>query len=619
MRPALLSVAFLAACQAADPQGTSGREGALRPTGSDGSGLGHQGFDEDRAAEVLGGHWVDGFLISDDAVILDDLATFAGVDALSAGAVTLRFNGPASVAGLRPGSVLVSGRQAGLLRRVEALSLDGELVHIATTDAALSDVILQGLDWRRIAVPLDASDLQGGSREATSWDFTGTVLYEAGAGPNHVKIDVESGTATVDPTIDLGLDIDWADWTRPWPKVEKAETSVTVETTLHVVLRGDAAGAVDREGLVDLYTVKKPFELRLGPVPVGGQLDLDVDLLWEYSASAEGTASVGADAAASLSLGGRYLDGDWENTSAFDYDATRIGPSFHVEGDVAARATLRVTAMLDLYDRGTADARGEPWVAGEAALRCGDIEWALSTGVELDANLSYDVFGMTGSKDFPTWSWSKDPWVTGHFPMWDAAVEADCGTDGPEPAVVDESAAEATGGSTVPDASEEERFTAMVAETCSGGLDDDGDGASDCDDSECADDLGCGSQCEVWDQISCGTAAFADTRGFPAPMQSQVQGWGVHPGNYSGPEAAFEFTAPHTGVVRFALVDPSPQVCDHDLVVLASPNGRCATEDAVAWGPNEVEVEVVAGATYILVIDGFDGDAGEFGLEVRCD
>lgn len=618
MRRSLLALSLLTACQGAPAESTEPRAGLVAdPTAADP--MAHAGFDPDRAADVLDGRWVDGFLLSNDVIILDDLGSFLGVDDLGGGRYAVRFDGAAAEVGVRHGSVLVSGRNGGFLRRVDGLSLEGDRVVVETQAAALSDVILIGLDWERTELEIAASDLQGAAREATTWDFGGTVLYEAGSGANHVKVDIAEGSFTLDPTIDLGVDIDWADWTRPWPKVEKAEASLLLESDLHVVVRGDAAGAFDRSGTVDLYVVEKTFETRIGPVPVGGTLKLDVDLLWQASGSGAADASVGADVSADLTLGARYLDGDWENLSGFEFDATRIGPEFHVEGQIEAEARLRVVGNLDLFERGSADVRAEPWLSGEAALACGNVEWAISTGVELDAALDYDVFGLTGQHDFAPMAWSKDPWVSGHFPVWDAEIESGCGSAGPVPAEVVEEDASEVGGSTVASESEEERFTAMVSEQCTDGLDDDADGAIDCADSECADSRACGSTCEIWDNLSCGAMVVADTRGFPEAMQSQVQGWPVHPGNYAGPEASFSFSPGAGGLVRFALLDPRPQVTDHDIIVLETADGRCDREDAIAWGPNEVELEVQAGAQYVVVVDGFDGDAGEFGLEVRCD
>ena len=70
--------------------------------------------------------------------------------------------------------------------------------------------------------------------------------------------------------------------------------------------------------------------------------------------------------------------------------------------------------------------------------------------------------------------------------------------------------------------------------------------------------------------------------------------------------------------IAFELVDPDPTLVNHDIVVLHTPTGTCDSSQSVAWGFNEALVEVTRGEQYIVVIDGFDGDAGGFQLRVNC-
>jgi len=158
----------------------------------------------------------------------------------------------------------------------------------------------------------------------------------------------------------------------------------------------------------------------------------------------------------------------------------------------------------------------------------------------------------------------------------------------------------------------------LITEQCVDGVDNDTDGFVDCDDSECADSMVCGSECRVWDNISCGDRVTASTLGLASAMDSRIGGYPINPGLYSGPEAAFAFRSPVSGPVSFRLVDPEPTVTDHDVILLHTPTGVCDANHAVDWAPNTLEFEATRGEQYLIVLDGFDGDAGDFTLEVVC-
>jgi hypothetical protein len=158
----------------------------------------------------------------------------------------------------------------------------------------------------------------------------------------------------------------------------------------------------------------------------------------------------------------------------------------------------------------------------------------------------------------------------------------------------------------------------LITEQCVDGIDNDADGYVDCDDHECADSIVCGSECAVWDNISCGDVVTADTAGLFDARDSLISGYPINVGRYTGPEAAFAFRSPISGPVTFRFVDPRPTLVDHDLIILHTPTGVCSADHAVTWGPNSVELEATRGEQYIVLIDGYNGDAGEFTLRVDC-
>ena len=593
------------------------------PVDEDPEQMGSAAFDPERAEEVLDATWYGDVLVSNDAFVLEQAQGFVAFSApANTSTVTIDFDIAAAKTGLREGSVLVSGLDGGLLRRVESVSFEGSRATAVTSEAVLTDVIYVARHFERVALELEPGDLpETGARDPYTFDFSGTPLFNIGSGANQASADIQSGVVTLEPGFDWGLDVDWFDWDRPWPKLEKADLGVTLDADLELVLHAAAQGAFDQNGTKDLFAFDKDFDFSVGPVPVAGKVTFDVDLIWEASGSGAVDGSIGTHIDTKLGLGGRYMDGDWENTSGFEWDATRIGPTFALGGELDGRAALKITAHVSMYSAVSADLSAEPWVAGHADLDCGAVDWSLDVGVTLDSQVGYDVLSFVGGHTFPTFAWSREPIASGTLPLYDAAgLDPNCGPGetGPTEETVTEEPGEAVGGSDVISDTEEERLEALAHEDCLDGVDNDADEAVDCADSECADRMVCGSECHVWDNLRCGQTITADTTGIVSDRPSRINGYPINTGLYDGPEIGFAFRPPLNGEVAFELVDPDPTTVNHDIMVLHTPTGTCNASDAIGWGFNTATVELTRGEQYIVVIDGFDGDAGGFSLKVNC-
>ena len=117
--------------------------------------------------------------------------------------------------------------------------------------------------------------------------------------------------------------------------------------------------------------------------------------------------------------------------------------------------------------------------------------------------------------------------------------------------------------------------------------------------------------------VSCGEEWSGDTADWNAGATDVIDGWPVAVGNYTAPEVAYRLTVTASGPATFALVDPAPSTLNHDLFVLDAADG-CRPEAAIAMGFNAVDFEAEAGRAYVLVVDGFDDNAGPFDARVDC-
>ena len=117
------------------------------------------------------------------------------------------------------------------------------------------------------------------------------------------------------------------------------------------------------------------------------------------------------------------------------------------------------------------------------------------------------------------------------------------------------------------------------------------------------------------EEIECGRFVTGDTS--TAEYAPMLDGYSCNVGSYAAPEAAFLWTAPATGPVTWRLVDPEPTSVNHDVMVLNAA-GDFVEADCLHWGSNAVEFQAVAGASYYLVVDGYDTDAGPFEAALEC-
>ena len=164
------------------------------------------------------------------------------------------------------------------------------------------------------------------------------------------------------------------------------------------------------------------------------------------------------------------------------------------------------------------------------------------------------------------------------------------------------------------------------AENCDDGVDNDGDGDVDCDDSDCSLAEGCASYCDTDNAptISCGETVSGDNTWDPTEstpgLTNQVDGYPCHIGNYGAPEVAYEWLATVSGTVEVSFVNPQPTVLNHDIIAIDGTNGECVNTQCLedGLGFSSLELEAVAGYTYYFVVDGTTGEEGPFQLQLDC-
>ncbi len=158
---------------------------------------------------------------------------------------------------------------------------------------------------------------------------------------------------------------------------------------------------------------------------------------------------------------------------------------------------------------------------------------------------------------------------------------------------------------------------------CDDGLDEDGDGLTDCDDPDCDGSTHCpAAYCiPVW-ALTCGSKDFATNYGLWSTSlissygdQGQNKGCIDNTYSYEGPEFTYRFDAPGDFTVTVRLGNESAMT---DLIVLKDSGSGCQPLDCVVWGQKALTFPVKGGETYYFVVDGYKGAEGSFDIEVIC-
>ncbi|MBJ93440.1 MAG: hypothetical protein CMP23_03095 [Rickettsiales bacterium] len=171
-----------------------------------------------------------------------------------------------------------------------------------------------------------------------------------------------------------------------------------------------------------------------------------------------------------------------------------------------------------------------------------------------------------------------------------------------------------------------------IEEDCSDGLDNDGDGDFDCEDSDCNGDPDCGGSggCQPLDStLSCQPGSEVNSANNDSGSTQLVEDWcdeGLD--GWTGPEIAFAFSPAVSGDVEVRLDDLT---ADLDLMVLlsnpaAEQEDSCSPEFCVTsddhWRPGAqpetVTFQAFTDTTYIIAVDGWDDAISNFSLSLDC-
>jgi hypothetical protein len=156
-----------------------------------------------------------------------------------------------------------------------------------------------------------------------------------------------------------------------------------------------------------------------------------------------------------------------------------------------------------------------------------------------------------------------------------------------------------------------------ITEDCNNGADDDFDTQVDCADSDCNGDPACpgNGRCSARFSVNCADARFSNTTNENQAPTDVIDSYSCIGWDESGPEVAWEFTAPIDGQVSVSIEYDAAEG-DLDLFVLED---QCAGNRCIQHGDESLTFAATSGTTYFFVIDGRNGDHGGYTLRIYCE
>jgi hypothetical protein len=359
----------------------------------------------------------------------------------------------------------------------------------------------------------------------------------------------------------------------------------------------------------------------------GGWDESGPEIAWTLTPPGDGAVTVTlSDAAADLDV--FVLEGACAPTSCFTYGDTGAtffgvgGRTYHVVVDGAGGAAGSYVLRAECAGRCVDDPLEPNDTAPQARLlRAGEHAAVLAAG----SPDWYRVERCRGARLTVTVTAASA--VAFDLRLWDAgsAVDAAAAVDG-RAALSAVAAADgawlveltAAGGPDCADytlALALDRTGCATETRCTDGVDDDGDGATDCADPDCAGTPACavGRTCAAPAPVRCGETVTADTRGAVNAFVAYACG----ADGESGPEHVWALTLAEAGPVTVTL---SGMTADLDLFLLA---GDCSPGSCVAASTGlsfeRFTFQGAAGVPYFVVVDGYEGAAGAYALTVDAE
>lgn len=342
---------------------------------------------------------------TESAVVIDSTVMVLLSDSAQVAAGLLRFRSSGSAPRLVIGNVLVGAQGGGFLARVDSIrnSSNGEFIAY-TKQAYLVDVVRDGSFGSIVAIgtgfdpaPGSVAGDRGSEVGSVRWgpsyvrqllpgaSFTdgklslnGVVLY---ADPL-TTVRVSSGFIDFTPTVDLGVEIKGATLT-------EFHAVATGAIEYEVNLEALTQASITVSANAPLATFTRPFTAMMGPVPIVGELRLELVGVTEVTGKYRQRLFGGVRGNHSVAFGGRYTGGAWSNVWDPRTSFTSLPLGADRERELKVRFAVRPVLRVVLFRIGGPSLYGEPYMDIDARVNLSSGRWWRSATAGLDGGVDF--------------------------------------------------------------------------------------------------------------------------------------------------------------------------------------------------------------------------------------
>jgi len=333
------------------------------------------------------------FIISNDTYIVEEGGP---VRLNSIDNTTFTFTYEGAPPNIEAGYIIVGREQGGYFRKALSVTLQDNHLIIETGDAAIVEAIQKGhfhitdtLDW---SSP-NRSGRRYGQRTAKYAD--GVEILENGTiefsdlqifSDDYLNITITEGSISFIPVIDIDGDIDF-------PSILR-EFHALATGTIDVYADFQATSSRDY-AITNEITIPGcewefgPYWISIGGWPVMYSFALSLMAGFEYSSDAPLETEDGFRNYASLTVGARYEDGDWESVFEPTFDLSARQVIWDKSGDIALKAYIKPTITMKIYTY-----PGPYFDAGPYLAFNGDVDfpqWQYELNAGLESSLGIEV------------------------------------------------------------------------------------------------------------------------------------------------------------------------------------------------------------------------------------
>lgn len=350
--------------------------------------------------------------VSPDLRLIEDDPCFESVETPaefdeSLATIVFHFQCDPSSIDLAVGQVVVGESDGGYLRRIESIEIQDDRIVTVTSLVALSEV-LQNMRITE-TLPLD-------STARTSLNFDDTTLYA----DDNFFVKLKRGDLQFDPDMFIDWEFDTVDLTYGHIQVD-----LDLEVDMELFLRSN--NGMQFTHMLTLAQLVYPFSFPAGPVPVVGELKVQLQAGFWTVAPGAVTVTAGNQGGGKAVTGATYHEDDgWTNISQTDWTTEAGEFDLDLVTDWNGKLRLRAEGLVSFYKTVTGTARAEPYLRGHAEALCEGLHYDFHAGVDTRFLAKYQILKKWGAeRHFPIKKW--ETLLHENTVLWPGSAEADCG------------------------------------------------------------------------------------------------------------------------------------------------------------------------------------------------